>query len=122
MTDLLDGIKRLKAQRALAGHTVIQPEHREDTNELSSLIRLYEAICNRRKIIKNLSDLPKNGPEAHEMKRELIKMEGAFRLRWSNFSVHKRRELVNRLLSAGLLPLIVREVLNAFDGQVIKLI
>lgn len=67
--------------------------------EIDVLVKMYTAI----------------GPENETLKLEFSK-------RWERLPEAKRAELVERLLKDGLLPPIIREALEIFNGKVVSLV
>lgn len=67
--------------------------------EIDVLVKMYTAI----------------GPESESLKLEFSK-------RWERLPEAKRAELVERLLKDGLLPPIIREALEIFNGKVVSLV
>ena len=67
--------------------------------DLDVLVKMYAAI----------------GPENGTLKLEFSK-------RWERLSEAKRAELVERLLKDGLLPPIIKEVLEIVSGKVVSLV
>lgn len=67
--------------------------------EIDVLVKMYTAI----------------GPESESLKLEFSK-------RWERLSEAKRAELVERLLKDGLLPPVIRQALEIFNGKVVRLV
>jgi len=93
MDNLQGSLQLFKAKR----QQVKQIEPIEE--EIDVLVKMYAAI----------------GPENETLKLEFSK-------RWERLPEAKRAELVERLLKDGLLPSIIREALEIFNGKVVSLI
>jgi len=113
MANLLDGIKKLKERR----QEVKQPPDAIDNkpDELSEMASLYSAIG-----VKSQEIMASSASD--EGKAELERMEKSFSFRWDNLSKDQQKELVDRLLEAGLLPEKVRQVREMFNGKVVSLL
>ncbi|MDD5258514.1 MAG: hypothetical protein PHD29_00910 [bacterium] len=115
MFSLLDGIRKLKARRQEALQVISAIADRPD--EVVELITFYSAIGAQSELVKG-----ENSTATDQDKAELERMEKSFSLRWNNLSVDKQKELVGRLLEKGLLPGIVKQALDIFDGTVVSLV
>ena len=115
MVNLLDGIRKLKERRQEATQAVGAVSAVPD--DLAELITAYEAIGEKSVFVRG-----ENSTATDEDKQELERMEKSFSFRWNNLSADKQKEFVDRLLERGLLPGIVRETLDMFDGTVVSLV
>lgn len=115
MVNLLDGIRKLKAQRQEASKT--SGGIAEKTDELSELILLYSSIGDKSGIVRG-----ENSTATDQDKAELDRMEKFFSFLWDNLPEDKQEELVDRLLESGLLPEKVRQVREIFKGKVVSLL
>ena len=93
MNNLQGSLLAFKAKRQQAKQ--IEPIE----EEIDVLVKMYAAI----------------GAENGTLKLEFSK-------RWERLSEAKRTELVERLLKDGLLPPIIRQALEIFNGKVVSLI
>jgi hypothetical protein len=115
MGHLLDGIRKLKAQRQEASNAPGIVAEKPD--ELTELISLYSVIGKKSELVRG-----ENSTATDQDKSELERMEKSFSFRWDNLSEGKQKELVDRLLEAGLLPENVRQVRDMFNGKVVSLL
>lgn len=115
MVNLLDGIRKLKAQRqeVLKAPGVVT----DKLDELTELISFYSAIGEKSELVRG-----ENSTATDQDKAELERMEKSFSFRWDNLPEDKQKELVDRLLEAGLLPEKVRQVREMFNGKVVSLL
>ena len=115
MVNLLDGIRKLRERRQKARQAVEQVA--ETPDDLTELITFYKAIGEKSQAVR--SD---NAKPTDKDKYELECMEKSFKYRWDNLSSDKQKELVDRLLEKGLLPDIVKQALDIFNGTVVSLV
>ena len=111
MGNLLDGIRKLKAQRQKTSQGPVAVTGK--TDELSELVSLYSSIGEKSELVRG-----ENGTATDQDKAELERMEKSFSFRWDNLPEDKQKELVDRLLNKGLLPEKVRQVREMFNGRV----
>lgn len=115
MVNLLDGIRKLKKRRQEATQTVgvvsVVPD------DLAELITAYEAIIEKSAFVRG-----ENSTATDTDKQELERMEKSFSFRWNSLTANMQKELVDRLLAKGLLPDIVKQTLDIFDGMVVSLV
>jgi hypothetical protein len=93
MNNLQGSLQSFKVMRQQAKKTEPIEE------EIDVLVKMYTAI----------------GPENESLKLEFSK-------RWERLPEAKRAELVERLLKDGLLPPVIREALEIFNGKVVSLV
>ena len=115
MGNLLDGIRKLKERRQEMPRGPDAGDDKPD--ELSELASLYSAISE-----KSQSIMAENNTATAQDKAELEQMEKSFAFRWDNLLEGQQKELVDRLLEAGLLPEKVRQVREMFNGTVVSLL
>lgn len=111
MSDLSNALKRFKANRKAAQSedrllTRSAGSEANEDNEVSNLVILYKAICDRRA----LSD------------ESTKRMRGDFATDWDKLAEEKRRNLVEELLRRRLLPEIVGKALTIFKGKMTRLL
>ena len=115
MFSLLDGIRKLKTHRQEVSQA--RGAISEVPDKLEELIKFYQAIGEKLEFVRG-----ENSTATDEAKQELERMEKSFSFRWNNLSADKQKELVDRLLKKGLLPGIVKQALDMFDGTVVSLV
>jgi len=115
MVNLLDGIRKLKERRQEASQVI--GEIKDVPDDMAELITFYEAIGEKSELVKG-----DNATPTDQDKQELERMEKSFKFRWNNLSSNKQKELVDRLLAKGLLPDIVKQALDIFEGTVVSLV
>lgn len=115
MVNLLDGIRKLKERRQKARQAVKQVTEAPD--DLAELITFYKAIGEKSQAVRG-----ENAKPTDKDKYELERMEKSFSFRWNNLSSDKQKELVARLLEKGLLPDIVKQAIDIFNGTVVSLV
>ena len=115
MGNLLDGIRKLKERRQEMPRGQDTVDDKPD--EFSELASLYSAISEKSQVI-----MAENNTAKDQDKAELERMEKSFSFRWDNLPEDKQKELVDRLLEAGLLPEKVRQVREMFNGKVVSLL
>ena len=115
MGNLLDGIRKLKERRQEVKQAPDAIDNKPD--ELSKMALFYSAIGEKSQAV-----MAGNSPATDEDKAELERMEKFFSFRWDNLSKDQQKELVDRLLEAGLLPEKVRQVREMFNGKVVNLL
>ena len=115
MVNLLDGIRKLKERRQETTQTVGAVKVVPD--DLAELIKSYEIIGEKSQAVRG-----ENATPTEENKHELERMEKSFKFRWNNLSSDKQKELVDRLLAKGLLPDVVKQALDIFEGTVVSLV
>jgi hypothetical protein len=115
MVNLLDGIRKLKERRQEATQTVGAVSAVPD--DLAELITAYEAIGEKSACVGG-----EDSTATDQDKQELERMEKSFSFRWNNLTSDKQKELVDRLLAKGLLPDIVKQALDIFEGTVVSLV
>lgn len=115
MGNLLDGIRKLKERRQEMPRGPDTGGDKPD--EFSELTSLYSAISKKSQAI-----MAENSTATDQDKAELERMEKSFSFRWDNLSEDQQKELVDRLLEAGLLSEKVRQVREMFNGKVVSLL
>ncbi len=115
MVNLLDGIRKLKERRQEASQAVGVVA--EVSDDLAEIIKVYEAIGEKSAFVRG-----ENSTATDQDKQELERMEKSFSFRWNNLTADKQKELVDRLLAKGLLPDIVKQALDIFNGTVVSLV
>lgn len=115
MVNLLDGIRKLKERRQEASQAVGVIAGVPD--DLAELITAYEAISEKSAFVRG-----DNSTATDQDKQELERMEKSFSFHWNNLTADKQKELVDRLLAKGLLPGIVKQALDIFEGTVVSLV
>ncbi len=115
MVNLLDGIRKLKARRQEASQAGSVASDKPD--ELAELMTFYSFIGEKSQAVRG-----ENSRATDQDKAELERMEESFSFRWNNLSSDKQKELVARLLDKGLLPWIVKQALDIFEGTVVSLV
>jgi len=115
MANLLDDIRKLIARRQEASQVGSAVSDKPD--ELTELITFYSDIGKQSELVRG-----ENSTATDQDKAELEHMEKSFSFRWNNLSADKQKELINRLLEKGLLPGIIKQVLDIFNGTVVSLV
>lgn len=86
------------------GHHFLSYPKKLEENKVDKMVRLYEEMNN----------------EADHAKR--TRNEQAFKVVWDKLPETERKELVDRLLDKGLLPDVVKQALDIFEGTVVSLV
>ncbi len=89
------------------------------------MVKLYEAIQNKSQWLHSQPACARQGKDAQgidQHRQELRRWESRFNYMWISLPEEKRKVLVDQLLERGLLPEIIRQVLDLFDGTVISLL
>jgi len=86
------------------GHHFLSYPKKSGESKVDKMIRLYEEM----------------NSEADHAKTKM--KEQAFKVQWEKLTETDRKELVDRLLEKGLLPDVVKQALDIFEGAVVSLV
>ncbi|MBU1044555.1 MAG: hypothetical protein KJ915_09210, partial [Candidatus Omnitrophica bacterium] len=86
------------------GRIFLSYPKKQEESKVDKMVSLYEEM---------------NAESDHDKR---TKVEQAFKEQWDNLLELERKTLVDRLLDKGLLPDIVKQALDIFEGKVISLV
>ena len=86
------------------GRTFLSYPKKQEESKVDKMVRLYEEM----------------NTQADHAKR--MRTEQAFKVQWEKLTDTDRKELVDRLLAKGLLPDVVKQALDIFEGMVVSLV
>lgn len=115
VSNLLEGIKRLKECREKAKQA--EKTSAEKSNNLAEIVKMYEFIVKKSEGVWGNKDAVV-GVEMQDYEQ----IRKGLLFRWSSLTLYEQKKLVDLLSEKKLIPKLVRDVMDAFDGTIVRLV